>query len=746
MPEKQKPVTIVTNEADNITAGHAFGYLVDSQGSLIEKVAIKKGETSFKTPLENLGSGTRLFIGSDIPKEIGDKKISSNLLMKMKSKEIPFHLSSDNKVLLPSLSPIIFPKFQLCTIKGALSKTFEIDSIAQVLPICDARVHICEVDPVIWWWPRIPDLVISDLIEKLKKVIEIPRPIPIPDPGPIKPNFPLSGLPFNRNILLNKPVMLNKTMLHKNFTVPSLSNFNPVNISALPALPENVKNGIKSSSISVAQNTVLQNIKLLHPYICMWPKFWPWLYKCDEIAVVNTDCHGKFDHTYFYFENGDKPDIYIWVEVNIDGQWVTVYKPSLPCGTDWDYVCGTDINLRLTDPRIRPCVCEPLTGSIIWMKNVNTGTSIRSIQQNNAASGNQANAVGLNNYMYNGINYKMSPFASSFPFVVQFGSAYPNANSTHYRWKYRRVKDALLQDVTENFTYLEGEIAKPYTYELPNGNFATKSFPLGANYDVIDSKNVPKYKIPHVHATDDVPESTAEWNQDTYSINVNSKNLNDGLYEFVFELTDNSGNVIAVNADDYVVTRNDAVDPPRMFPDEATIKANGLPENYLMKNPLGMAIGFRFLMRIDNLQCYANVIDALVGAGTTDTECGFGYFDAAHHNATLRFFAGHDRNFGVYSFNLTKGNSNTIAIAGSANMASLANNGYSKTTVQDADHGFALEDLFQKSFDVNDLLGSCPQAAFAESLYVSSTHTDGTNHLYHLDASDTAAIAIAPTP
>ena len=88
MPEKQKPVTIVTNEADNITAGHAFGYLVDSQGSLIEKVAIKKGETSFKTPLENLGSGTRLFIGSDIPKEIGDKKISSNLLMKMKSKEI----------------------------------------------------------------------------------------------------------------------------------------------------------------------------------------------------------------------------------------------------------------------------------------------------------------------------------------------------------------------------------------------------------------------------------------------------------------------------------------------------------------------------------------------------------------------------------------------------------------------------------------------------------------------------------
>ncbi len=736
MPEKQKPVTIVANQADKNSA-NAQAYLLDSQGNLIEKMAVSKGETKFKTPAEKLGRGTQLFIGSDLPKEIANQKVSSGLLTKMGAKEIPFHLSAQNQITLTTIPSIVFPKINWCTIKGALSKTFNIDHVAEVLPICHARVHICEVDPVIWWWQKIPDLVFTDLINKLKNVIEIPRPIPIPDPGPLKPQIQLPRTFPLMNMMAGKT-----TLIAKNFNVTAPTIKSMVNTAALPVLPDNVKSGIMSSSVSVAQNTILNNISLLHPYICMWPVFWPWIYRSDEIAVVTTDCQGKFDYNYFYFENGDKPDIYIWVEVNIDGEWITVYKPNLPCGTYWDYACGTDINLRLTDSRIRPCVCDPLPGNMIWMKNVNTGTSIRAIQQNSAASGNQANAVGLNNYVYGGVNYKMSPFASTFPFVVQFGSGYPNASATHYRWKYKRVKDAFLNNVTEVYSYLEGEIAKPYTYQLPNNNFATKNFRLGADYDA----SVPKYKIPHVHATVDVPEPTAEWNQDTYSINVNSKNLSDGLYEFVFELTDNAGNVLAVNADDYVVTRNDAIDPPRMFPDEATIKANGLAENYVVKNWGGQATGFRFLMRIDNQQCYANVIDALVGAGTTDTACGFGYFDAAHHNATLRFFAGHAQKFGTYNFAVTKGNSNDVAVADSHGMLTMPGNGYTKSSAQDTDHGFAIEDLYQKQFDVNDLLGGCPQAAFAENLYVSSTHSDGSNHLYNLDASDTAAIAIAPAP
>ncbi|MBS1730894.1 MAG: hypothetical protein JSS67_08975 [Bacteroidetes bacterium] len=740
MPENQKFIKIITNPADKETAGNAKAYLLDNQGNLIEKVSLSKGETTLKSVPEKLGKGTRLMIGSDIPKEFQNQKITSSFLLKMGAKEVPFHLSTGNKLLLPILPKFPFPLFHWCNIKGSLSKTFSIDNIPEVQPVCEARVHICEVDPFVWWWQKVPDPVFLDLINKLKTVVQIPK--PIPDPGPIKPQISPSAIrpDIQSHVVKTISGKINNPEL-KNFSTSAIHLSSATKLESLPVLPDIVKNGIMSPSLTVAQNTIINNLHLLHPYFCLWPIFWPWLYRCDEIAVVTTDCLGKFEFPYFYFENGDKPDIYIWVEVNINGEWITVYKPSLPCGTYWDYACGTDINVRLTDSRIRPCVCNPIQGNIIWMKNVNTGTSIRAIQQNSASSGNQENAVGLNNYFSEFGNFKISPFGSTFPFIIQFGNGYPNSAATHYRWKYKRVKDAFLNNVSEGYAYLEGELFKNYTYQLPNGNFATKSFRLGADYDA----GIPKYIIPHVHATDDVPESTAEWNQDTYSIYINSPNFSNGLYEFVFELTDNAGNLIPVNANDYVVTRNDAVDPPKTFPDEVTIHADGLPENYLIKNFGGQATGFRFLLRIDNQHCYANIIDALVGSGSTDTACGFGHFNDANHHARLRFFAGHPQNFGVYHFNVTKGNSGDVAVADSKGLLKSPGNGYSLSIdVPDADHGSALEDLYHNQFNVDTLLNGCPQAAFAEILGVWSTHTDGTNHLYNLDASDTAAIAIAP--
>ncbi len=744
MPEKQKAVTIVTEKVDKNSLRNAHAFLLDSQGKLIEQAPLSSGEAKLKTMAEALGAKSRLFIGNALPKEIAGRPVTASLLTRSGAKEIPFHLSADNKIIVSKIPPILHFPFDWCTIKGSVTKSFTIDNQVEVLPVCHARVHICEVDPIIWWWPKLPDYILSDLINRLREVVRIPIPIPNPDPGPIRvkipPINPAAWLPGIGNPVPNIPVFSKSMNIRPAMMTSGMRNTS-INLNSLPPLPENVKSGILSPSLSVAQNTIINNISLFHPYICWWPVFWPWLYKCDEIAVVETDCLGKFDYNYLYFSNSDKPDIYVWVEVNINGEWVTVYKPSIPCGTDWDYVCGTDINLRLTDSRIKPCSCDPLPGSIIWIKNVNTATSIRSIQQNTLASGNQTNAIGLKPIYYGGMEYNISPFGSQFPFVVEFGSGFPNSTVSHYRWKYRRIKDAFLNDVTDSFHYLEGEIGKPYRYELPDGNFATKNYRLGADYN----GTVPKYKIPHVNATDDVPEPTALWYElDTYSIYVNSPNFSNGLYEFVFELTDNAGNVVNVPAETYVVTRK-AGDPPPMDPHEVTIKADGLAENYLIKSGT-QASAFRFFMRIDNQKCYANVIDALVGTGTTDTECGFGYFDEVNHKATLRYFGGHPQNFGYYSFTVTKGNSNPVTVANAAQLASIPDNGYSKSSVMDADHGFAIEDFYQKQFDVNELLGTCPQAAFAEYIYLWATHTDGTNRLQGYDASDIAAIAIAPKP
>jgi hypothetical protein len=43
---------------------------------------------------------------------------------------------------------------------------------------------------------------------------------------------------------------------------------------------------------------------------------------------------------------------------------------------------------------------------------------------------------------------------------------------------------------------------------------------------------------------------------------------------------------------------------------------------------------------------------------------------------------------------------------------------------------------------VATLLGACPQAAFAENLYVQATATDGYSQLWYLDRSDTKAFAL----
>jgi len=54
------------------------------------------------------------------------------------------------------------------------------------------------------------------------------------------------------------------------------------------------------------------------------------------------------------FTEGGPLNIYIWVEANINGQRVTVYRPPLPCYTWWNYQCNTDINITVTDTRVGP--------------------------------------------------------------------------------------------------------------------------------------------------------------------------------------------------------------------------------------------------------------------------------------------------------------------------------------------------------------------------------------------------------
>ncbi|TGD56560.1 Ig-like domain-containing protein [Flavobacterium humi] len=725
MAEKKNLVTIRARKEDIKNADALVAYLVNGEGELIESAPFKGGDAQFKAEAKSI-QGTKIFIAPAVPAEAGKRKITEKTLLKMGAWQPSARLGLNNAINLPLLPPIIHPlPFKWCHVTGTLTKSFTIDGINKVLPVCNARVHICEVDPIKIIWPQIPDKVITDLWWRLKEIIRKPISLPDPVPGPIRGPIRFPKPLRDLTPLINTRIDAKLTDFVKRSEI--------INQQAkLPVFPLQVQNAILSDSISVFSDSLRNNFTLFHPYLCLWPWYWPWFYKTDPIATVTTDCNGQFDYKMLLYLLGDHPDIYIWVETLIDGQWVTVYRPRIACNTFWNYSCGSNINIRITDPRVTPCVCDPLPGAIVWMKRVNSGVSIRNIQQNENASGHLANAVGLTNFASSN---KTSPFGSSFPFVVQFGSGFPNASVTHYRWKFRKLKDGYLQNDISSIKMLEGEVAKPYTYEVetPDGTvFASDSFRLGPIYD---AAGIPRYKIPHVEASDDVPQPTAEWNQDTASININSLNLSDGLYEFIFELLDNAGNVVSVPANTFVVDTKLSTGP-------STVIADGLPENYVV-NVAGKTSRFTFKMRIDNTKCYADVLDALVDGNTTDTECGFGHYNnKAGDFAALRFLAGQEHDFASYSFAVTKGNSNPVGIANAADSVTVPNNGYSISPVI---VGGVIKDKYEKNnIPLATMLGTCTLAAFAEVLHVSATHTDGSRILREYDAGDTAAIAIAP--
>lgn len=722
--KNERGVVIKVAENLNKSSEKLFIYVADKAGNVIEKVPVASKEIQLKTDPDMFHGKAEIYISG----ELGGKKRGGKVTVKMLKKARAYQpvLKLNDKLILEleQLPEIHIPFFKRCHVQGNLMKHFTIDGEDQVLPVCNVRVHICEIDPLFIIFPRIPDIEIIDLREKLLDMIlrEKFPPIPIPDPDP---------WPF---ALPNQMIMMKRKMTMKK--AEELDQLETMKFS-LPIVSDEIVSGLSSPNIRIVRRTLKNHYKMLYPYLCWWRRWW-WFYKCDPIATVYPDCNGHFEHNFYYLT--DKPDIYIWIEANIEGSWETVYKPWKPCGTYWNYDCDTDIDITLTDPRLKPCVCDHIPGEVVWIKRVNSsGINIRNIQQDSAPRGHITNGIGLTSFG----GYNTSPFANKFPLIVQFGSVYPGTTIKNFRWKYRRIKDANLNNVSESYVEYDSLINKTYTYEKVNSDgdtvFYTGQFKLGPEF----TAHGPVYKIPHVDAAVDVPaEPTARWDQDTYSIHINTEVLEDGLYEFIFELLDANGNVKAVDPDVFVVSKKEG--ETSNPPDADTISADDVPENYLLKNLLGKATGFRFVMRIDNQVCYPEILDAEVDGSAANSECGFAqYANKSSSLVTLKFDAVHPNDFAYYSFRVVRGNGNDILdttsgttpvnVTNVADYVTQTNNGYSVSG-----------DTYSKDVTALKMLCTCDQAAFAESLFMYATHTNGNRRIWEYDGFDSAGFAIEP--
>ena len=648
---------------------------------------------------------------------------------------------------IPALISRFWP-FCSCRVTGKVSKWFSVDNIWENRPVCKARVTIYDIDAIWYWIYRIPDYIIARVPEVILNPQELIKfPIPIPDPSPFTVN-PAASQAVEKKSL---------------FQTVSVEERQLEYAASLPELGVEIRQTLASGNLNRIRETIAANYALFHPWFCLWPIWWPWFYRRRELAVVYTDASGRFDTEVSYWCTGDKPDIYITVDYLINGVWTSVYEPPIPCYTFWDYVCGTNININITDPRVPgDCCCNcGVPGEVVWIRSVGS-TSVAHINQLNLwkAPVDQTvsyNRIGLTDasaiydpsYLPVQTGDFIRPFGASPTFVVGFGTDLPNAGIYYYRWSYKKVADAGLISVSDSYKALPplgGSVLKGYefTYIDSHGDtqFGPNSVRLGP-FTVGGNDNL--YIIPPespAMSPFNAPETDPIWNEPTYanlSISFDSAQLvdasmtkGDGLYEFKLELFDQAGNLLS-NL------------PKATFkvPDYSDSGFSVNAPDILLDSPtLTTANAYNMLMRIDNSRCQADIYTVKVNGSPASSDCcGFVSYKPGGVEATLdlSFQAFQPNNFAVFSFSVERGTCGFVAIADATGMVIDSADGYIRNSFSIYDKAFTPAQLLESCYG-----GGSGKAAFAENLYVAAMATDGTYRLEGNDAAGIAAFALEP--
>jgi hypothetical protein len=268
-------------------------------------------------------------------------------------------------------------------------------------------------------------------------------------------------------------------------------------------------------------------------------------------------------------------------------------------------------------------------------------------------------------------------------------------------------------------------------------HFETKGVLLGAEGSGENiGYRIPKWDVrldPGVPVADKL--LTIQWTSpDFWSAALDSNSLTDGLWRFDLELLtkDALGNFIVVAV------------PKQVFQvTQANNYGNSVdaPDTYLGLIPSlpPKARRLKVKVRIDNSHCQADIQDATITAGGVTQlsgPCGFLQYTDPGQPVNISFIAAHPRNFALFHFGVVKGN-NTSPVTPSINANGYVNAGIGGYMLAGGE--------FSRDVTVAHLKGTCPQAAFAENLYVRALATNGTRFLYEYDDSDTNAFALSIT-
>ena len=702
MPGKSRTIKLSFQEKpqkDQTLTAYAF----DRYGTLVSRANVTEA-----IDLEKLG-GEKIVLGPTLPEGMS---VSPDSLRRMRGLEITPSTPIDS---IP-ISADLLKHWLLCAchITGRVVRPVLSGDVTIDYPVCKARVHICEVDRWSFIIYKLSDSAIlsmrNDLLGLPPKIdVRIPplvrKPIPMPDPGPIEEHVG-HEMPATHMMLAESSGDLKVS-----------ANAATMLRASAEKLPASLKVGIASDSLQVVRQTLAANFELIYPLLCYWPWFW---YDCDEIGVVETDHEGRFTLFYLY-PCGDQPDLYVWVEYFIGGSWQTVYHPPIRCNTHWNYACGTDITIRITDERVPYCDPRPpVTGKKLVVLTIGNNENVATIQR--AASGTDQ-----------GLTAGGRPFGGRIEPRVDFGTGLQHANGDvppnfFYRWSYRRL------GTSGTPVNIDEPVFRRYRVEFADA-IEYRSFKLGPDDGVF---MVPPTDPPAAAGA----VAPTQWvvlngRDDTASAFFSTKLLPGGAlaaagkYELFLELFDAAKNPITnwvtAGIDGFIPTA--AIPAPFAPVTIPTQKVTGVPamsEYDLGPSDGAPSHGMRFVLHIDNNQCSAS-IDTLTGTGlVSDTACGF-YVYSPGATVNIQFTATHPNNFATFSFAIHRGASIPVSAASAAGRVGAS-----------PVNGFTLSGgEYTKNLPVTTLLEGCPKAAFSETLYVDAMATDGWGELDELDASGT---------
>jgi hypothetical protein len=727
-------------------------YAFDEKGNMITSAPIARNAAKLALT-DDQAKRAKIVLAPTPPKELSQVKVDFDSIQKRQAYVVTWTFDPLTRKYKLAPIPQILWKLWLwcsCQVRGTVVRKVAVGSTVQNWPVYLAKVHICEVDPIWLILKRLPDLQVLKIRDELIKAIG--KPIPRP-PEPPAPDFEPDVLDFSpENVARMKMAMPIRTKTSLLRLAPQAAMGAPQTLS----VPADVKTALTSRSIATVKTTLAANIHLIRPYICLWPWIWPFFLRCDEVAVLLTDKQGKFQTNVWYLCNGDHPDLYFWVEYQIGSAWTTVYHPPMHCNTYWNYVCGTEVTIPISDPRV-PWYSDPtpVPGKQVAILSIGHDISMTEIKR---APGPSVTGIARALAILNeGLTTAGEPFGGSLEPTVWFGDAIVTSGITHYRWSYRRLTLADGTPVTDVWHAIDYRVIRHYGEILADGTLTFKPFLLGPDPTVPGAAlfQIPPQSPPANPGAIaaswapqiDARENTASGFFRSYMLSGGNPANAAGKYELkleLFKVNPVAHTVSLLNLTDEGVTlKVPTVDAPFAAGTVPTVAVAHFPaiaadmEDRVIRDAAGKISAFRLVLHVDNNPCEAQIYSTQVTgtppiAWATVGSCGFLQYSAGAQ-AIISFRAAHPNNFAYFSFRTVKGSSGPVAVscapdpalASPLPLVSAPNvNGFARSTTSD----------YSKTLLVKDLVGTCPNgtAAFAETLAVYPLATDGWSTLWYL--------------